>query len=60
MGLFYLCGALVLGGLFLYKSWELTRHPSDQKQLARNLFFYSVWYLGLIFAVMVIDRLIWY
>ncbi|HEU5425207.1 MAG TPA: heme o synthase, partial [Nitrolancea sp.] len=58
MGLFYLASALILGGLFLYKAFQLTRHPADQKLLARALFFYSMWYLGLIFAAMVIDRVL--
>ncbi len=60
MGLFYLASALVLGGLFLYKTYQLTRHPADQKQMAKSVFFYSVYYLGLIFAAMVIDRLVFY
>lgn len=60
MGPVYLVSALILGGLFLYKSYQLTRHPADQKQIAKGVFFYSVYYLGLIFAAMVIDRIIFF
>lgn len=60
MGLFYLAAALVLGGLFLYKTYQLTRHPAEQKQIAKSVFFYSVYYLGLIFAAMVLDRVIFF
>ncbi len=60
MGLFYLASAMVLGGLFLYKTYQLTRHPADQKQIAKSVFFYSVYYLGLIFAAMVIDRVFFF
>jgi protoheme IX farnesyltransferase len=60
MGLFYLMSALILGGVFLYKTYQLTRHPADQKQIAKSVFFYSVYYLGLIFAAMVIDRVVFF
>ena len=60
MGLFYLASALILGGLFLYKTYQLTQHPADQKQIAKSVFFYSVYYLGLIFAAMVIDRMLFF
>jgi protoheme IX farnesyltransferase len=60
MGLFYFISALILGGIFLYKSYQLTRHPSSQQRLSRALFFYSMQYLGLLFVVMVIDRIVWY
>lgn len=60
MGPFYMVSALILGGLFLYKTHQLTRHPADQKQIARGVFFYSVYYLGLIFAAMVVDRIIFF
>jgi len=35
---------------------DLYRRPS--KRLARKLFFYSLWYLALIFGAMVLDRLL--
>jgi protoheme IX farnesyltransferase len=56
MGWIYFAGALVLGGYFLYLAWALLRQPS--KAQARKTFFYSIWYLAALFAVMVSDRLI--
>jgi protoheme IX farnesyltransferase len=55
-GLIYLVGAVVINGVFLWLAVALYRSPS--KRLARRLFFYSLWYLALIFAAMVIDRLL--
>ena len=60
MGPVYLGCALVFGGIFLYKTYNLTQHPDDQKQLSKSVFFYSVYYLGLIFAAMVVDRVIFF
>jgi protoheme IX farnesyltransferase len=56
MGWIYFAGALILGGYFLYLAWGLLREPSKPK--ARKTFFYSIWYLAALFAVMVSDRLI--
>jgi len=56
MGWIYFLGAVVLGGYFLYLAWKLLRNPS--KARARNTFFYSLWYLAGLFAVMVTDRLV--
>jgi heme o synthase len=58
MGLFYLACALFLGGIFLLRAWQLTVNPSDQA--ARRVFFFSLWYLALIFLAMVIDRMVWF
>jgi protoheme IX farnesyltransferase len=56
MSWIYLVGAILCNGVFLAYAWTLYRTPS--KRDARRLFFYSIWYLFLIFAVMVADRLI--
>jgi heme o synthase len=58
MGPFYLVSALILGGGFLLRAIQLSRHPSDLA--ARKVFFFSLWYLALIFLVMVIDRMVWF
>jgi heme o synthase len=58
MGLFYLTCALVLGGIFLLRAWQLTVNPSDQA--ARKVFFFSLYYLAFIFLAMVIDRMVWF
>lgn len=56
MGLVYLGFALVLGGIFAAKAWSLLQEPSD-RQLARSLFKYSIFYLMLLCAGMAIDSL---
>lgn len=48
--------ALVLGSIFIKKAWALLQNPSD-KQLARSLFLYSISYMMLLCAGMVIDSL---
>ena len=56
MGYFYLLVALVLGGVLIYMAIRLIRDQS--KKWARTLFWYSNCYLALIFAAMVIDRVV--
>jgi heme o synthase len=56
MGYFYLLAALVLGGILIYMAIRLIRDQS--KKWARTLFWYSNCYLALIFAAMVIDRVV--
>jgi protoheme IX farnesyltransferase len=56
MSWLYLIGAVALGGYFLWMAWGLLADPS--KARARSTFFYSIWYLAGLFAVMVSDRLI--
>jgi protoheme IX farnesyltransferase len=54
MGYFYLVVAVVLGGILIYMSVRLLRDQT--KRWARTLFWYSNCYLALIFATMVVDR----
>jgi protoheme IX farnesyltransferase len=56
MGYFYLLVALVLGGILVYLSIRLLRDQS--KKWARTLFWYSNCYLAMIFAAMVVDRIV--
>jgi protoheme IX farnesyltransferase len=56
MGYFYLVMAVVLGGVLVYMALRLLREQT--KRWARTLFWYSNCYLALIFAVMVLDRVI--
>jgi protoheme IX farnesyltransferase len=56
MGYFYLFCALVLGGILVYMAVRLLRDAS--KKWARTLFWYSNCYLALIFAAMVLDRVV--
>ena len=55
-GEIYLAGALLSNGLFFLLALRLYASPS--KQNARQVFFYSLWYLVLIFGALVADRLI--
>jgi protoheme IX farnesyltransferase len=55
-GLIYLTGALVLGGKFLWMTVELKRTQSPL--LAWQTFKYSIWYLMLLFAFLLLDHYI--
>jgi protoheme IX farnesyltransferase len=50
----YLLAALVLGGWFIAYGWRLWRNYSDQ--LARRTFRFSIMYLSLLFAALLIDH----
>ncbi len=53
-GWIYLLGAVVLGAIFIAYGWRLYRNYSDA--LAKETFRYSIWYLSLLFAVMLVDH----
>ena len=53
-GLFYLGGALVLGGVFLWYAWKLLDPPDDF--FAMRTFNYSVVYLMALFAFLLVDH----
>ncbi|MEL6260893.1 MAG: heme o synthase [Cyanobacteria bacterium J06626_6] len=55
-GIVYGIGAIALGRIFLKKAWQL-RNSYDNKDLARGTFKYSIFYMMLLCAVMVIDAL---
>ena len=55
-GLFYGAIAVYLGYNLLRKSWQLKQEPTD-KQLARSLFKFSILYMMLLCAAMVVDSL---
>src|SRR5436309_321138 len=56
LGLLYLAGAGVLGGLFI--ALAVANLRARRQRWSRLLFDYSIAYLGLLFAVMVADRMI--
>ncbi len=56
MGYFYLVVAVILGAILIYMSIRLLRDQT--KRWARTLFWYSNCYLALIFAAMVLDRVV--
>jgi protoheme IX farnesyltransferase len=53
-GWFYLAGALPLNAVFLSYAWRLYRNYSDE--LARKTFRYSIQYLSLLFALLLLDH----
>ena len=53
-GLLYLASALALGGMFVAYAWRLYREYSDA--LARRLFRFSILYLALLFAALLMDH----
>jgi protoheme IX farnesyltransferase len=53
-GWIYLVGAVLLGARFVQYGWRLYRAYSDA--LAKETFRYSIWYLSLLFAVMLLDH----
>lgn len=55
-GIFYLISALLLGGYFLWLAWLL--HKEYSEPLARKTFRYSINYLALLFAALLIDHYI--
>src|SRR3989441_1942183 len=56
LGLFYLAGAAVLWGVFI--ALAVVNLRNQRQRWSRLLFDYSIAYLGLLFAVMVADRMI--
>ncbi|CAN5800570.1 hypothetical protein BH20CHL2_BH20CHL2_02410 [soil metagenome] len=56
MGMIYLVGIVALNAVFLWYAWLLLTDPS--KARARQTFFYSLWYLALLYVVLVIDRIV--
>jgi len=53
-GPFYLLGALLLGGGFLY--YALLLMKGDDESVAMKTFGYSIWYLMAIFALLLVDH----
>jgi heme o synthase len=53
-GLIYLASAAVLGAIFLWHAWQIYRHYTDL--IARKTFAYSIIYLSLLFAALLVDH----
>jgi protoheme IX farnesyltransferase len=53
-GLIYLGAAIVLGAIFFWHSWRIYRHYTDL--IARKAFAYSIVYLSILFAVLLVDH----
>jgi len=56
LGPLYLAATVAVNGVFLLYAVRLYRTPT--KQTARGMFFYSLWYLALVFGAAVADRLL--
>jgi protoheme IX farnesyltransferase len=57
-GVIYLIFALILGGNLIIKGWQL-KQQSDDRQLAKSMFKYSILYMMLLCTGIVIDSLSW-
>lgn len=57
LGALYAITAAALGGGFIYRAVRLRWQPDGESAL--KLFRYSVSYLGLLFAAIAVDRLVW-
>ncbi|HEY8099722.1 MAG TPA: heme o synthase [Burkholderiaceae bacterium] len=53
-GLIYLVSASVLGAIFLWYAWQIYRHYTDL--ISRKTFAYSIIYLSLLFAALLVDH----
>ncbi|HEX7964306.1 MAG TPA: heme o synthase [Gammaproteobacteria bacterium] len=53
-GFLYLVSALVLGGVFLWYAWRLKQ--TDDETLPMRTFHWSIWYLSLLFAALLLDH----
>ena len=53
-GIFYLVAALVLDAVFLQKAWQLLK--SDRADLPMRTFRFSINYLALLFAALLVDH----
>ncbi|MBK6767324.1 MAG: UbiA family prenyltransferase [bacterium] len=56
VGLLYLTGAILLGGVFVYKAWKLLK--GEEQNYAWGLFKYSIVYLTALFVVIMADAAI--
>jgi heme o synthase len=56
LGSVYGLTAVILGGLFVRKAWDLVQMPADKEQ-ARSLFKFSILYMMLLCTAMCIDSL---
>ncbi|MDC8759793.1 heme o synthase [Janthinobacterium fluminis] len=53
-GMIYLVSAVLLNGVFLHHAWKIYRHYTDL--IARKAFTWSIIYLSLLFAALLVDH----
>jgi protoheme IX farnesyltransferase len=58
MGLVYLAGAMLLGGLFLFQAFAMWREGTDRR--AVRLYKFSIAYLSALFALVAIDAFVFF
>ena len=60
VGWIYLGAAIPLGAIFIAFAWRLTRPSPNKKwaRQARHVYLYSLLYLGLLFAAMMVDSVV--
>ncbi len=56
VGFVYGITAITLGGVFIYKAWQLLQAPAD-RDTAKSLFKYSILYMMLLCTAIVVDTL---
>ncbi|GGI53762.1 heme o synthase [Oxalicibacterium solurbis] len=57
-GLIYLAVVVVLDIIFLWYAWQVYRHYTDR--ISRKMFAYSIVYLSLLFAALLVDHYLWF
>ncbi|EGF33345.1 Heme O synthase, protoheme IX farnesyltransferase [Oxalobacteraceae bacterium IMCC9480] len=53
-GLIYLVSVILLDIVFMWHAWQVYKHYTDQ--VSRKMFAYSILYLGLLFAALLVDH----
>ena len=53
-GLIYLVSVILLDIVFLWHAWQVYKHYTDQ--VSRKMFAYSILYLALLFAALLVDH----
>lgn len=53
-GLIYLVSVILLDAVFLWHAWQVYKHYTDQ--VSRKMFAYSILYLALLFAALLVDH----
>ena len=58
LGIIYLLSSIILGSYYVYLCYKLLKETVDEKKIAIKIFLYSILYLFILFAIILIDGLI--
>ena len=58
LGIIYLLSSIILGSYYVYLCYKLLKETVDEKKIAIKIFLYSILYLFIFFAIILIDGLI--